>query len=66
MKTNLFEFIERNDSNVKFENHLNASAMAQVYGGKTDPEHISEFCDPWYSCDAWNCNPDCICKGNFC
>lgn len=65
MKTNLFTFIERNDSNKEFENHLNASAMAHVRGGKS-AKKITDYCDPWYSCDAWNCNPDCTCKGNFC
>lgn len=33
MKKDLFTFVERNDSNKQFENHLSASVMAQIFGG---------------------------------
>lgn len=68
MKKSLFTFVERNDSNKQFENHLSASVMAQILGGgnhantatiSKDKEH---YCNPWWDCDAWNCAPDCTCK----
>lgn len=68
MKKNLFTFVERNDSNKQFENHLNAAVMAQIFGGVnhanagTESEDKLHYCNPWWSCDAWNCAPDCTCK----
>ena len=70
MEKDLFKFIEQNDSNKQFENHLNASFLSQIKGGNTDSnpdteEPGDEYCNPWYACDAWNCAPDCICKNNL-
>ena len=71
MKKNLFTFVERNDSNKQFENHLCASVLAQIFGGGNHANSVTkvddklQFCDPWTGCDAWNCAPDCRCQGNF-
>ena len=71
MKKILFTFVERNDSNKQFENHLCASVLAQIFGGGNHANSVTkvedklQFCDPWTGCDAWNCAPDCRCQGNF-
>ena len=71
MKKNLFTFVERNDSNKQFENHLSASVMAQIVGGGNHANAVTKFedqvqyCNPWLDCDAWNCAPDCQCKSNW-
>lgn len=63
MKKDLFTFVEQNDSNKQFENHLSASVMAQILGGKSSNiSYSSDYCNPWWDCDAWNCAPDCTCK----
>lgn len=66
MKKSLFTFVERNDSNKQYENHLSASVMAQILGGGNHAATISKdkehYCNPWWDCDAWNCAPDCTCK----
>lgn len=67
MDKTLFQFLEQNDSNELFENHLNATVTSRVYGGRKSHNskefiQIDHQCDPWSSCDAWNCNPDCTCK----
>lgn len=68
MKKELFTFVERNDSNKQFENHLSASVMAQIVGGGNQGNAVTElddkvqYCNPWWDCDAWNCAPDCTCK----
>lgn len=68
MKKTLFTFVERNDSNEQFENHLKASVMARILGGSHRANAITrlddevQYCDPWLDCDAWNCAPDCTCK----
>ena len=71
MKDSIFKFIEQNDAHEKFDQHLTNDAMGQIMGGKYRPVTIKDpsgrdFCDPWSDCDAWNCNPDCICKSNLC
>lgn len=71
MKKKLFTFVERNDSNKQFENHLSASVMAQIFGGGNNANAVTkldnnvQFCNPWSDCDAWNCAPDCQCKNNL-
>lgn len=71
MKKDLFTFIERNDSNKQFENHLSASVMVQIFGGgnranaDTNFEDQVQYCNPWSDCEAWNCAPDCQCKSNL-
>lgn len=72
MKKNLFTFVERNDSNKQFENHLCASVLAQIFGGGNHANSVTkvedklQFCDPWTGCDAWNCAPDCRCPRQLC
>ena len=52
MKKNLFTFVERNDSNKQFENHLCASVLAQIFGGGNHANSVTkvedklQFCDP--------------------
>ncbi|WP_455079423.1 hypothetical protein [Prevotella melaninogenica] len=71
MKKDLFTFVERNDSNKQFENHLSASVMVQIFGGgnranaDTNFEDQVQYCNPWSDCEAWNCAPDCQCKSNL-
>ena len=64
MKENLFTFVERNDSNKQFENHLSASVQAQILGGGKIADKLQD-CNPWLGCDAWNCRPDCLCQNNL-
>ena len=67
MEQNLFTFVERNDSNKQFENHLSTSVMVHIVGGG-NRENANNFddkdtyCNPCLTCDAWACAPDCICK----
>lgn len=70
MKRTLFTFVERNDSSKQFENHLQAAVLSKIVGGvnpanATNTEDKSLYCNPWLTCDAWNCAPDCHCKNNL-
>ena len=57
-----FDFVEKRDSQKEIESRLSYFAMSELKGGVK----IADACDPWTSCDAWNCNPDCVCKSNLC
>jgi hypothetical protein len=58
-----FNFIEKRDSQKEIDARLSNLAMSELKGG-----HIEQLyeCDPWRSCDAWNCAPDCTCKSSLC
>ena len=45
MKKNLFTFVERNDSNKQFENHLCASVLAQIFGGGNHANSVTKVDD---------------------
>lgn len=43
MEKNLFTFVERNDSNKQFENHLCASVLAQIIGGGNHANSVTRL-----------------------
>lgn len=65
-----FNFIVQAESHKVLEGKIDNSVAAQIMGGrrkedyKQDPNQPT-YCDPWIGCDAWNCNPDCVCKSNL-
>ncbi|NOU19863.1 MAG: hypothetical protein HOO91_20080 [Bacteroidales bacterium] len=54
-----FNFVEKRDSQKEIDARLSNLGMSELKGGALGT------CDPWSSCDAWNCNPDCVCKSNL-
>lgn len=54
--------LEKRDSHRLFDKRIDRSALFNIKGG----DMAENLCDPWSSCDAWNCNPDCVCKSNLC
>ena len=63
-----FKFLKKNDSHKLFEERLTVESMESVKGGtggKCTPVSITKPCNPWLSCDAWNCAPDCNCVSTF-
>lgn len=61
-----FNFIVQVESHKVLEDKIDNNAAAQIMGGRREREDsLVAQCDPWLSCDAWNCNPDCICKSNL-
>lgn len=60
-----FNFIVQAESHKILEGKIDNNAAAQITGGRREREDSLSRCDPWQSCDAWNCSPDCICKSNL-
>lgn len=63
-----FKFLKRNDAHRMFEERLSVESMESVKGGTGDgctPVKPTTYCNPWLSCDAWNCPPDCICVASY-
>jgi len=52
-------FIEKGQKN----NYLN-QLLLPTSMSKKHMRQITGGCNPWSTCDAWNCAPDCICKSN--
>ncbi|NOU19862.1 MAG: hypothetical protein HOO91_20075 [Bacteroidales bacterium] len=60
-----FNFVEKRDSQKEIDARLSNLAMSELKGGVL-AEQVALPCDPWRSCDAWNCAPDCVCKSSLC
>jgi hypothetical protein len=68
-KVGKLNFVEKKDSQKEIDYRLTNLTMSELKAGvaaSTAVSVISYPCDPWSSCDAWNCNPDCICKSSLC
>ena len=62
-----FRFIVHEEANKLLEKKLDSNATSKLLGGRSgiSANDRTAYCNPWYSCDAWNCNPDCTCKSNL-
>lgn len=66
-------FLQKKNSNQIFENKLSKFSFNGFDDGNDDGsfnpcplKNIGDWgCNPWSSCDAWNCAPDCRCKDNM-
>lgn len=59
-KVKFFNYVEKKDSQKLLDLRIDYDALKKTKGGMLNQ---SLNCDPWTSCDAWNCAPDCTCKG---
>ena len=68
MESLFFNFVVRNDSHRQFEKASNQVLRMRKSTTNVESTLVESVgnCNPWTDCNAWNCDPDCICKTEFC